>query len=317
MFVSQRCSCDRVSRVVRSTRGFARLVDEVTIVGPGFRPVEPCAEVVLYTARQGAEAPADRAAHRRRVHPTRCHPSQTRRTGARRQVTCLVFATGVRCSANGRAADAKRTRPACVAAAIARRSHRTRQALQRAASNALAEFDVKDLRIMIGQQISLRHLIPRAITISKRTRWPKDMYPGDLLGAVLLDKAYSACEREQWQEVEAIERGLVSAYEELRDSIEAFTTSTFEGVGHRPLGSVPVGREAAGSGEAADCLSTGRLTIPSRVGPRKLAKPRKSARKPTAVATVTRGTRSSPEVRSIPACRLPPRPLRWPRRASS
>jgi hypothetical protein len=54
------------------------------------------------------------------------------------------------------------------------------------------------------------------------------MYPGDLLGAVLrVDKAYWLANVGQWQEVEAIASGLVSAYEELRDSIEAFTTSTF------------------------------------------------------------------------------------------
>ena len=92
----------------------------------------------------------------------------------------------------------------------------------------LAEFDVEDLRIMIGQQISLRYLIPRAIPILEANPLAEDMYPGDLLGAVLrVDKAYWHANVGQWQEVEAIASGLVSSYEELRDSIEAFTTTTF------------------------------------------------------------------------------------------
>ena len=82
---------------------------------------------------------------------------------------------------------------------------------------------------MIGQQISLRYLIPRAITILEANPLAEgDMYPGDLLSAVLhTDKTYWHANVAQWQEVEAIGRGLVSAYEGLRDSIEAFTTSTF------------------------------------------------------------------------------------------
>jgi hypothetical protein len=93
----------------------------------------------------------------------------------------------------------------------------------------LAEFDVEDLRIMIGQQISLRYLIPRAITVLEANPLAEgDMYPGDLLSAVLrADKSYWHANVEQWQDVEAIGRGLITAVEELRDSIEAFTTSTF------------------------------------------------------------------------------------------
>ena len=93
----------------------------------------------------------------------------------------------------------------------------------------LANFDVEDLRFMIGQQISLRHLIPRAISILEANPLAEgNMYPGDLLSALLrADKAYWHANVGQWQEVEAIASGLVSAVEELRDSIEAFTTSTF------------------------------------------------------------------------------------------
>ena len=72
----------------------------------------------------------------------------------------------------------------------------------------LAEFDVEDLRMMIGQQISLRYLIPRAITILEANPLAEDMYPGDLLGAVLrVDKAYWHANVAQWQEVEASHAG--------------------------------------------------------------------------------------------------------------
>ena len=93
----------------------------------------------------------------------------------------------------------------------------------------LANFDVEDLRFMIGQQISLRYLIPRAISILEANPLAEgNMYPGDLLSALLrADKAYWHANVGQWQEVEAIASGLVSAVEELRDSIEAFTTSSF------------------------------------------------------------------------------------------
>ena len=93
----------------------------------------------------------------------------------------------------------------------------------------LADFDVEDLRIMIGQQISLQHLIPRAITTLQANPLAEgDCYPGDLLQAVLkADKTYWHANVEQWQDVEAIGRRLVAAVEELRDSVEAFRTNTF------------------------------------------------------------------------------------------
>ena len=91
----------------------------------------------------------------------------------------------------------------------------------------LAEFDVEDLRMMVGQQISLRYLIPRAITSLEANPLAEHMYPGDLLGAVLrVDKAYWLANVGQWRGRGHRKRAR-SAYEELRDSIEAFTTSTF------------------------------------------------------------------------------------------
>lgn len=44
----------------------------------------------------------------------------------------------------------------------------------------LADFDVEDLRMMIGQQVSLRFLVPRAIDVLERNPLAEgDMYAGD------------------------------------------------------------------------------------------------------------------------------------------
>lgn len=48
------------------------------------------------------------------------------------------------------------------------------------------EFSIEDLRIMIGQQISLPHLIPLAVAAVERTPLAHgDFYPGDLLASLI------------------------------------------------------------------------------------------------------------------------------------
>ncbi len=50
----------------------------------------------------------------------------------------------------------------------------------------LCEFQTEDLRIMIGQDIGLEHLVPLAIAkLSHNPLAEGDMYPGDLLANVL------------------------------------------------------------------------------------------------------------------------------------
>ncbi|WP_419905147.1 contact-dependent growth inhibition system immunity protein [Kiloniella sp.] len=50
----------------------------------------------------------------------------------------------------------------------------------------LADFDVEDLRIMIGQNIGLRHLLPMAIDkLRKNPLCEGDFYDGDLLSQVI------------------------------------------------------------------------------------------------------------------------------------
>jgi CDI immunity proteins len=105
---------------------------------------------------------------------------------------------------------------------LVRRCHELRQ-------TPLAEFDVEDLRIMIGQQISLPYLIPLAITVLQANPLAEgDHYPGDLLHAVLrADKTYWQTNVGQWQIVDDVADKLATAHETMRDSITAFKTNTF------------------------------------------------------------------------------------------
>jgi hypothetical protein len=59
----------------------------------------------------------------------------------------------------------------------------------------LCDFEVEDLRIMIGQNMSLPHLIPMALDVLKDNILAEgDYYEGDLLKMVL------SCEEEYWKE---------------------------------------------------------------------------------------------------------------------
>lgn len=50
----------------------------------------------------------------------------------------------------------------------------------------LDEFSVEDLRIMIGQEIGLPHLVPLAVAVLEREPVAEgDYYPGDLLASVI------------------------------------------------------------------------------------------------------------------------------------
>ncbi len=88
----------------------------------------------------------------------------------------------------------------------------------------LAEFTVEDLRIMIGQQISLRHLVPIAIELLDENPLVEgDYYPGDLLQAVLrIDEEYWRVNREQWETVAAIAESFAFAQRELSEVLQAF-----------------------------------------------------------------------------------------------
>jgi hypothetical protein len=67
----------------------------------------------------------------------------------------------------------------------------------------LKDFETEDLRIMIGQNIGLKYLIPLAIeTLQKNILADGDLYEGDLLKAVLTsEKDYWRSEVENWEKV--------------------------------------------------------------------------------------------------------------------
>ncbi len=98
---------------------------------------------------------------------------------------------------------------------------RTCHALRR---KPLAEFTTEDLRIMIGQQISLPYLIPLALErLEVEPLVEGRCYPGDLLSAVLkVDRAF-------WSEHAGLRQRVDRVIEQLRvalptlDEIDAET----------------------------------------------------------------------------------------------
>ena len=83
----------------------------------------------------------------------------------------------------------------------------------------IAEFEVEDLRIMIGQSIGLNYLLPEALKVLSRDILAEgDFYEGDLLSSVL------TVEREYWKENTSVWKEvllLVEAnYEILEEGLE-------------------------------------------------------------------------------------------------
>jgi len=70
----------------------------------------------------------------------------------------------------------------------------------------LKDFETEDLRIMIGQNIGLDHLIPLALIIlGENILAEGDMFEGDLLSNVLKsDKEYWTKNKENWKVVISI-----------------------------------------------------------------------------------------------------------------
>src|SRR5262245_21544085 len=93
----------------------------------------------------------------------------------------------------------------------------------------VADFTVEDLRIMIGQQVSLPHLIPRAITVLEASPLAEgDYYPGDLLNAVVtISEDYWRAHHDQWLTVWGIADRLNRAFEHLREPIARFSSIGF------------------------------------------------------------------------------------------
>jgi hypothetical protein len=83
---------------------------------------------------------------------------------------------------------------------------------------------------MIGQQISLRFLVPRALAVLEPNHLVEgDSYPGDLLDAVLrIDKSYWHEHVDEWGDVNLIADEVMQACEYIREPLRAFKVETFK-----------------------------------------------------------------------------------------
>ena len=96
-------------------------------------------------------------------------------------------------------------------------SHRLRK-------KPIGEFDVEDLRIMIGQDIGSRWLVPLAVDVLERNPLAEgDFYPGDLFANIL------RLPKEFWQDAPALHNRVATVLhslpvvpEELAEAVAAF-----------------------------------------------------------------------------------------------
>ncbi len=70
----------------------------------------------------------------------------------------------------------------------------------------LAGLQIEDLRLLIGQQIGLKYLVPVALEkLSTDPLAEGDLYPGDLLQSILaVDPAYWSNNKPQWTQLKTI-----------------------------------------------------------------------------------------------------------------
>jgi hypothetical protein len=103
------------------------------------------------------------------------------------------------------------------------------RAVYAARQKPIEALTIEDLRVLIGQTESLNRLIP--IAISKLRENPLcegDMYPGDLLNAVLgVDPHFWHGHVDLAYEVEEVLQGVEQALERLREPIAQFKAANF------------------------------------------------------------------------------------------
>jgi len=92
----------------------------------------------------------------------------------------------------------------------------------------LGDFSVEDLRIMIGQGVGLRWLVPIAIEALEQDPLVEgDLYPGDLLASLLKVDQEFWTRRSGWRDgLQAVLEGLPSAPDELHDAVATFRGHT-------------------------------------------------------------------------------------------
>ncbi len=80
-------------------------------------------------------------------------------------------------------------------------------------------FTVEDLRMMIGQGVGLRHLIPRALEVMEwRPLARGDYYPGDLLASVVGTGAWLEERRDLLHRVTAVARRALERLDKNEDN---------------------------------------------------------------------------------------------------
>jgi hypothetical protein len=91
------------------------------------------------------------------------------------------------------------------------------------------ELTIENLRVLIGQKVALNLLIPLAIRrLSENPLSEGDMYPGDLLKAVLTaDPEFWRANAELAYEVEVLVDNLDRTMDNLREPIAQFRSSRF------------------------------------------------------------------------------------------
>ncbi|WGS17290.1 MULTISPECIES: contact-dependent growth inhibition system immunity protein [unclassified Bradyrhizobium] len=90
----------------------------------------------------------------------------------------------------------------------------------------LKDLTASDLRLLVGQQIGLRTLVPKALQlVSNEPLLEADFYPGDLLCALLrIDKAYWSDSSVELGQLVSIARAVMPRGGRIADECQSFLT---------------------------------------------------------------------------------------------
>jgi contact-dependent growth inhibition (CDI) system CdiI-like immunity protein len=104
---------------------------------------------------------------------------------------------------------------------LVRRCHRLRD-------KPIGDFTIDDLRVMIGQGIGLRYLVPLALEVLEHDPLAEgDYYPGDLLESVLgVDPELWTRESEWRDRIRAVLKRLPEVPRELKEAEARFRVAT-------------------------------------------------------------------------------------------
>jgi len=99
---------------------------------------------------------------------------------------------------------------------------------QRLRDKPIGDFSIEDLRIMIGQGIGLRYLVPLALEVVEQDPLAEgDFYPGDLLGSMLrVDAEFWGREKKWRDRILALLQRLPAVPKELSEAALMFRAAT-------------------------------------------------------------------------------------------